>query len=564
MSNAFPPGLILILGALLMPVLGLRARQIVLLVLPLVALYLVWMTPDGVILEFAFLDYTIVPLQGDKLSRLFATVFSLMAFTAGLFAIRQENILELSSSMFYAGGAIGVLFAGDLITVFIFWELMAVGSTLVIWSNLKENTYKTGMRYIIIHLFGGVVLMAGIVAYVMEAGSITFTVMTPLIDTGNLGVWLILAGFLINAGAPPLSAWLPDAYPESSYTGMVVLSAFTTKTAVYVLIRGFPGTEVLIWIGAYMIFYAIIYALLENNVRRVLAYSIVGQVGFMVTSVGIGTELALNGASAHAFTHVIYKALLIMSAGAVLYQTGKRKCTDLGGLFQSMPVTCICGIVGAMAISAFPFTSGFISKSMMTQSAADQHLTIVWFALTAASAAAPIYIGLKFPWFVFFGRDSGLRPADPPMNMQIAMIFFAFLCIALGVYPDPLMALLPFAVEYVPYTASHVTGKLQLLLFGSLAFFILLPQMRQTLTLTLDVDWFWRRLGRLVTREFSVKGPKVHSKAESFTWAKVERFVTRVAKHHGPQGALARSWPTGSTVLWVVVLLFGYLVFYYV
>lgn len=564
MSNVFPPGLILILGAFLLPFLGMRARQLVLLTLPLIALYLVWMTPDGRVLEFAFLDYTIVPLQGDKLSRLFATVFALMAFTAGLFALKQENVLELSASFFYAGGAIGVAFAGDLITVFIFWELMAVGSTLVIWSNLKGDTFKTGMRYIIIHLFGGVVLMAGIVAYVMEAGSIAFTVLTPLIDTNNLGVWLILAGFLINAGAPPLSAWLPDAYPETSYTGMVVLSAFTTKTAVYVLIRGFPGTEILIWIGLFMIFYGIIYALLENDMRRILAYSIINQVGFMVVGVGIGTEMALNGASAHAFTHIIYKALLLMSAGSVLYMTGKRKCTDLGGLFQSMPVTCICGIIGAMAISSFPFTSGFISKSMISQSAADLQLAFVWFCLMAASAGVFLHAGIKFPWFVFFQKDSGLRPPDPPMHMQAAMIFFAFLCIALGLYPDPLYAILPFKVDYVPYTVSHVTSMLQLLLFAGLAFFLLLPQMKRTLTISLDVDWFWRRLGKLVTREFSIKGPKVHSKAEAFTWASVERFVTRVAKHHGPQGALAKSWPTGSTVLWVVVLLFGYLVFYYV
>ena len=166
--------------------------------------------------------------------------------------------------------------------------------------------------------------------------------------------WLILAGFLVNAGAPPLSAWLPDAYPESSWSGMVFLSAFTTKTAVYVLLRGFPGTELLIYVGLFMVFYGIVYAILENDMRRILAYSIVNQVGFMVTGIGIGTEMALNGAAAHAFTHIIYKALLLMSAGSVLYMTGKRKCTDLGGLFRTMPLTTVCGIVGALSISSFP------------------------------------------------------------------------------------------------------------------------------------------------------------------------------------------------------------------
>ncbi len=278
--------------------------------------------------------------------------------------------------------------------------------------------------------------------------------------------WLILAGFLLNAGAWPLSAWLPDAYPESSWSGMVFLSAFTTKTAVYVLLRAFPGTELLIYVGLFMVFYGIIYAILENDMRRILAYSIVNQVGFMVVGIGIGTEMALNGAAAHAFTHIIYKALLLMSAGSVLYMTGKRKCTDLGGLFRTMPLTAACGIVGALSISSFPLTSGFVSKSMISEAAGMQHLAVVWYLLAAASAGVFLHAGIKFPWFVFFQKDSGLRPSEPPWNMRLAMIFFAALCIGIGVLPGPLYAMLPFPVDYVPYTAGHVVFYLQLLLFS--------------------------------------------------------------------------------------------------
>jgi hypothetical protein len=251
----------------------------------------------------------------------------------------------------------------------------------------------------------------------------------------SIATWLILIGFLINAGAPPLAAWLPDAYPEASWSGTVFLSAFTTKTAVYVLLRGFPGTEILIWVGVFMIFYGIVYALLENDMRRILAYSIVNQVGFMVVGIGIGTEMALNGAAAHAFSHIIYKALLLMSAGAVLAATGRRKCSELGGLFHSMPLTTICGTIGALAISSFPLTSGFVSKSMVTQAAIDGHLQTVWLFLAAASAGVFLHAGIKFPWFVFFQKDSGLRPPDPPASMKTAMILFAFLCIALGIWP---------------------------------------------------------------------------------------------------------------------------------
>ena len=491
MISSFPPGAILIFGALLLPFLGPRIRSVFTLALPLATLWLVWNLPNGTSDNVHMFDYELVLVQSDALGRLFAIIFSLMAFAGGLFALRQKNVLEIVSALVYAGSAVGVVLAGDLITLFVFWEIMALASSIVIMADGGERLIRVTKRYFIVHIFGGSLLMTGIVMHVASTGSIALT----SIDPGTMGGTLILAGVLLNAAGPPLSAWLPDAYPEASYSGTVFLSAFTTKAAVYVLIRSFPGTEVLIWVGLFMIFYGIIYALLENDMRRILAYSIVNQVGFMVVGVGIGTEMALNGASAHAFAHIIYKALLMMSAGAVLYQTGKRKCTELGGLFQSMPITTLCGIVGALSISSFPWTSGFVSKSMISQSAGDAHLAITWFLLLAASAGVFLHAGIKFPWFVFFQKDSGMRPPDPPWHMRLAMIFFAMLCIGIGIWPDTLYVLLPYAVDYVPYTSEHVVHMLQLLLFSGLAFFLMLPLMRRTLTITIDVDWFYRRFG---------------------------------------------------------------------
>ena len=449
-------------------------------------------------LRIPFLEYELTPVKGDRLSRLFGTIFTIMAFAGGLFALNRVRNMEMSAAYVSAGSAVGIVFAGDLITLLVLWELLAVGSALLVWSAMTEQSRSAGMRYLIVHLLGGVVLMTGIVGHVADTGSVAFSSMA----LDSVAQWLILAGFLLNAGAPPLSAWLPDAYPEASPGGMVFLSAFTTKIAVYVLLRGFPGTEILIYIGLYMIFYGIVYALLENDMRRILAYSIVNQVGFMVCGIGIGTQMALNGSAAHAFTHIIYKALLLMSAGSVLYMTGKRKCTDLGGLFQSMPLTTICGIIGALSISSFPLTSGFISKSMISQAAADEHIVMVWYLLAAASAGVFLHAGVKFPWFVFFQKDSGLRPPDPPLNMRLAMLLFAFLCIAIGILPGPLYAILPYPVEYVPYTAAHVIDMLQLLLFAGLAFFIMLPYMKRTLTITLDWDWFYRWLAPHLAERF--------------------------------------------------------------
>src|SRR5512134_2827881 len=490
MTLASHPGLWLIAAAALLPLLRGRPRTVVALVAPLAVLALAWRLEEGVHWRAGFLDMEVAPFAVDALSRLFAVIFSLMAFAGALFALNQARRLELSAAFLYAGAAIGVTLAGDLVTVFVYWEVMAVGSTLVLWSAATPAAYHASMRYMMVHLFGGMLLFAGVAAQVAETGTTAFN---PMALDGPAQA-LILAAFLINAGAWPLSAWLPDAYPEASWSGMVFLSAFTTKTAVYVLLRGFPGTELLIYAGLVMVFYGIVYALLENDMRRILAYSIVNQVGFMVTGIGIGTEMALNGAAAHAFTHILYKALLLMSAGAVLFVTGRRKCTDLGGLFRTMPLTATCGIVGALAISSFPLTSGFVSKSMITQAAGDEHLFTVWMLLAAASAGVFLHAGIKFPWFVFFQKDSGLRPPEPPWNMRLAMALLSALCIGLGIFYEPLYQLLPYPADYQPYTGWHVVAQLQLLLFSGLAFFVMLGWLKRTLTITLDSDWLYRVL----------------------------------------------------------------------
>ncbi len=556
MTSDVPPGLVLIFGAFLLPVFGPQIRLILILGLPLVTLGLIWNLPDGAGLAVPIFDYQLVLVKADALSRLFATVFSIMTFAGGLYALSQKRVLELVAAFLYAGCAIGVIFSGDLISLFIFWEIMAVASTIVVLSVGSDLSNRVSMRYFLVHMFGGGLLLAGILFHILDTGSTAFGAMRP----DSPGTILILAGFLINAAAPPLSAWLSDAYPEASYSGAVFLSAFTTKTAVYVLMRGFPGTEILMFIGVFMIFYGIIYALLENDMRRILAYSIVNQVGFMVTGIGIGTEMALNGVAAHAFTHIIYKALLLMSAGAVLYMTGKRKCTDLGGLFQSMPLTAICGIVGALSISSFPLTSGFISKSMIGQAAADEHLMIVWMFLLAASAGVFLHAGIKFPWFVFFQKDSGLRPPDPPWNMKLAMVLFAVICLGLGIWPEYLYDLLPYPVTYEPYTVAHVVNMLQLLMFSGFAFFLMLPWMQRTLTISLDFDWFYRRV-------FPAAIPGIWNSILQMDAAMRQTICDGLSSYFQglsrrntrPGVLLSQSRPIAGMVLWVVVFVAGYL-----
>ena len=564
MIDFLPPALIMILGAILTPLVRGHLRTTVLLAAPLATLWAIWQVPDGVITTLTFIDYQIEPVEGSAVRRLFATIFAIMSFGGALYAFRQARTVELAAAQAYAAGAIGVCFSGDLISMFIWWELMAIFSTVVVWSGGTADSKAAGIRYAIMHLLGGIILKVGIDGIAVQTGSVDMQAMLA----NSFATWMVLIGILINAAAPPVSAWLADAYPEASPTGSVFLSAFTTKTAVLALILLFPGEPVLIGVGLYMVMYGIIFALLENDARRILAYSIVNQVGFMVCAIGIGTELALNGAAAHAFAHIIYKALLFMSAGVVVYRVGKSKCTDLGGLFRTMPLTIICGIIGALAISGFPMTSGFVTKTMISQAAATESLMFVYMALAAASAGVFLHAGIKFPWFVFFQKDSGLRPKDAPWNMAAAMVLFSAICILIGIFPETFYQLLPYAVDYEPYKASKVVFYLQLLLFSGLAFFLLLPLMQRTLTVSLDTDWIWRvalnkLAGMIATILAAITG--VLSRISNGT-LRALKLQAEARFSESPEaaraGVFARAWEIGTTALWIAILLTAYVLFY--
>ncbi|MFT7243368.1 MAG: multicomponent Na+:H+ antiporter subunit D [Candidatus Azotimanducaceae bacterium] len=562
MTELLSPALWMVLGAVLIPLTRSHLRTAVIFSMPLLTLWSIWQIADGVAGTVSFLEYPIEPVEGSPVRRLFATVFALMAFLGSLYAFKTAKWYELAAAFAYAAGAIGVCFAGDLITLFLYWELMAIFSTVIVWCGGTPGARAAGIRYAIMHLLGGVILKVGIEGVVISTGSIQIQPMLA----HDFSTWMIMIGILINAAAPPVSAWLSDAYPESSATGAVFLSAFTTKTAVLALILLFPGEPILIGVGLYMIVYGIIYALLENDARRILAYSIVNQVGFMVCAVGIGTEMALNGAAAHAFAHIIYKALLFMSAGVVLYRTGKSRCTDLGGLFRTMPFTTCMGIIGALSISSFPLTSGFTTKSMISQAAVDENLFMVYMLLTAASAGVFLHAGIKFPWFVFFQKDSGLRPKDAPWNMGLAMGGCAFICILLGVAPNLIYELLPYPVDYQPYTTYKVLFYLQLLLFSGLAFFVLLPLMKRTETISLDTDWLWRKLGMRLLLIMESAAGVVKQRFDHLGVASVRVSNYLVLRYLGnphaedseEKSVFGRSWTIGTTALWISVLLSAY------
>ena len=557
-----PPGLILILGALPVALLRGWLRNAAALALPLLSAAHLLSLPEGVHLALPFFGMELLPVRIDGLSLVFGYIFHIAAALGVIYAFHVRGSLEHSSALVYAGAAIGAVFAGDLVTLFVYWELTAISSVFLILARGTRAARQASIRYLVIQVGSGVILLAGIILLWHETGSVAFN----HLGLTSPATALILFAFGIKCAFPLLHNWLQDSYPEATEAGTVFLSAFTTKLAIYALARGFAGLDMLIWIGALMTAFPIFYAVIENDLRRVLAYSLNNQLGFMVVGIGIGTEMSLNGTAAHAFTHILYKALLFMSMGAVLYRVGTVKGSELGGLYKSMPWTTGFCAVGAASISAFPLFSGFISKSLIITAAADEGYWITWLILLFASAGVFHHSGIKIPYFAFFAHDSGKRCKEAPMNMLVAMAIASVLCIGIGVWYQPLYAILPFDVEYHPYTPTHVVGQFQLLLFSALAFAVLMrtglypPELRST---NLDFDWFYRRPIGMLSRAVSDHTARAHGNALADLQVGLGQVIAQIFRVHGPQGVLARTWPTGSMVLWAAVLLGGVLLIYF-
>lgn len=540
-------------GALFALIFRGRLRAVLMIAVPILGAVQLWNLPAGIYLQYTFLEYDLILFRVDKLSLMFAYVFHIAALIAIIYALHVRDTLQQIAGMIYAGSALGAVFAGDLLTLFIFWELLAFSSVFLIWARHTARSYVTGMRYLVIHVLSGVILLAGAVLHFNTTGSLEF----DYIGLEGVSGWLIFLAFGIKCGFPLMHNWITEAYPEATPAGTVFLSAFTTKVAVYALARGYPGTELLVYTGAVMTCFPIFYAVIENDLRRVLAYSLINQVGFMVTGIGIGTALAINGAVAHAFNDVIFKALLFMSMGAVLHMTGRMNASELGGLYKSMPKTTILCIVGAASISAFPLFSGFVSKSMVMSAALESGYDWIWLMLLFASAGVFHHAGIKIPYFAFFAHDSGIRTTEPPLNMLLAMFIAAGLCIGIGIYPSALYQFLPYDTGYNPYDASHVLAQTQLLFFSALAFVwlnlknIYPPELR---SVNLDVEWLYRRLlPQTIHAAYRLTKNAMVALTGKFM-DKMDMYIMYLADKQ-TKDMLSDTPPLGVMTLWVAVFL---------
>jgi multicomponent Na+:H+ antiporter subunit D len=496
------PAVPLLVAALACLVVPARTSRVLVVAAPLVSLVLITQLEAGASVTGTYLTFDVEPLRVDRLATAFGYVFAVAGAIAGTFGLRTQSPRERASALAYAGAAMGVVFAGDLLSFFVAWEVKAIASTFLILQRRGGNSSKAGMRYLFVHVLGGKLLLAGVLWHLADTGSLAFT----SFDASPATV-LILLACAVSAAIPPLHAWLPDAYPEASVAGTVFLSAYTTKAAVYALARGFAGWEVLVWVGVFMALYGVVFAMIENDIRRLLGYHIVSQVGFMVAAIGVGTELAVAGATAHAFAHILYKGLLLMGVGAVIHATGRSKMTELGGLANRMRPALALYMVGAVSISGFPLFSGFVSKELAVEGASVAGFGLAVLLLKLASVGTFLSTGIKLPLGTWFGSrgagprtDEGapFRVGSLPPSMYVAMGTAAALNLLLGLYPALLYDLLPHEVTYDVYSVGKVVETSQILLFTALAAWVLVDRIGPKAARNLDTDWVYRGLPALL------------------------------------------------------------------
>lgn len=571
MSN-LPPGLLLLLAPLLGLVRQPLVRRVGFVLLPLLSLvHLACFVPEGTIVNATWMGIDLVPVRADRIALIWGWVFHVAAILSAIYGLHRNDVLQPTMGLGYAGSAIAAVFAGDLLSLFLFWELTAITSVFLVWGGQTPQSYRAGLRYLLVQVGSGVLLLAGTLVLYSETGQLRFGGLGEtgvlLADVGRWSGALILVAFGIKAAFPLLHTWLADAYPEASPTGTVFLSAFTTKLAIYALLRGFAGWEPLIAVGSVMALVPLVYAVAENDMRRCLAYCLNNQLGFMVVAVGVGSELAINGAAAHAVAHILYKGLLFMAAGAVLYRVGTARISRLGGLAGAMPVTFLCYLVGVAAIS-MPLFSGFVTKSMSLSAVAEVHHETAWICLLVATAGVFWVCGPRLIYQVFLAPSdaSTSTPQDAPWNMKVAMAITAALCLLIGLFPIVLYRWLPYDLGYRPYTVPHVVGQLQLMAFASLTFLVCVSQgwlPNRVGWRMLDVDWFVRGPFQRLIGTVAIGLAHLKRLTEHAVHRVGLRVYQKLSDRMADDGGHTPFKETGQMAMWAAVMLILYLLVYY-
>ena len=545
-----PPFLPVALAALLLPFLGRRVGHALGALASAAVVPYVWLTDAGTHLEVSLFGFRTVLYNVDAFSTLMGLIFGFIAAVAVIYSYYTEaDSIQTAFALSYVAASLGAVFGGDWLTLVFFWELMAVTSTLLVW-YYGGRAVRAGFRYALLHGVGGTLLLGAVVWHYVAVESFLFSAAEAGM-AGPVAPVLAAVGIGVNVGFIGLHAWLPDTYPRPHVAASVFLCVFTTKTGVYGMYRAFPeGNVAIAYMGGLMAVFGATFALFQNDMRRLLSYHIQSQVGYMVAGVGIGTALGQAGAMAHVFNHILYKGLLFMTAGVVVYRTGKESLKKLGGLGREMPITAVSFTVAALSIAGFPGFNGFVSKGIIISAS---HYTFekgpvvlgdfyTLELLLLVGGVGTFLSFIKFGYYAFLhGEYDGSVP-DASRGQAVAMVAVAALCVFYGVVDGALFAILPFDVTsdaavahvYETYTVDHVVEGVALAVIG-LVGFVLIKTPLSKIGRVPDIDSLYNPAALYGTRALVVGLTELYAAVDRVAVGLAERSVAVT----GSSGAVA-------------------------
>ena len=442
------PGLIYLIGSIGLYIIKQEWRKYLALITAISAGVVLFILPQGQLLKLPFLDFELILLEVTPITRFIAIIFIFFNIASIIYGINLFTRKDYWLSYFYIGSSLTIILVGDFFSFYICWELMTISSYFLIFNNSQPLTRQTSYYYFVMHLVGAISLLWGILLHYSAVGSMALT-------TVQVGLPFFILAVGIKLAFIGLHTWLPKNYANTPFYISVILSAYTTKVGVYACYKLLPTVDYLAYAGVISAVLGVIFALAQTKIRNILSYHIISQIGYMIVAleVSTSTSVSLIGGFFHLGNHILYKGLLFMTAGVVIYATDKEDLINLGGLYKELPYTTIYIIIAAASISGIPLFNGYVSKLLIKKGVSDPIL--IWGMYLAGIGTSLSF--LKIIYFGFFRtpKQKVNIKQQPSSGMIISMGLLAAACVIIGLRPQVLLQVLGGINKEVHYFSLH-------------------------------------------------------------------------------------------------------------
>jgi len=398
-------------------------------------------------------------LEIDALSIYMAGSVAFIGFLVAIYSVhymeRESRLTEFYTLVtFMMAGMTGIAMAGDFFTLFIFWELMGLSSyVLVAFLKARWGPIEAGLKYLIMSATAGAFLLLSMALIYGMAGTLNFAMLADSLKGAATTPWLLVlfstlvVGFGVKSAIVPLHTWLPDAHPEAPSPISALLSGIVIETGLYAMTRVLyllfdPGVfkMPIALLSVLTMTLANVMALLQSDIKRLLAYSSIAQIGYMLVGLASGTAYGVMGTFLHIFNHSMMKGMAFLSAGSLVHEADTRDIGSMRGVGKMMPFTSLSLFIALLGLGGVPGTNGFISKYHLFAAAFGSDLAWLGVMGVLNSALSMAYY-IRIMQVLLAPREDGLKVHEAPVLMVAVTFVMAAIIIILGVWPAPIINL---------------------------------------------------------------------------------------------------------------------------